>query len=171
MQVGYVFIVCVCVCLSVCLCVCLFRLETLFLVWWYILPICKSSLSINVIGLRSRSSHAKCSFCYLDIILTCFDLFEVKVINGVKVISRARLIRGQIVSVWLSISKQEVGLWLKGILKGIIVVGMCLSLLPTYAGRLCFCLTLDCNFCSILASKCPVRPQNLLWSFCSDMGW
>ena len=32
-----------------------FDIETSFLVWWYILPISRSRLSIKVIGLRSRS--------------------------------------------------------------------------------------------------------------------
>ena len=90
---------CVCVCVYVCVCVsvCLsvwaitfewVDIETSFLVWCYILTISRSSLSIKVIGLRSRSSHGKCQFCYLDISLTYFDLFEVKVIK-VKVIPRS----------------------------------------------------------------------------------
>ena len=91
-------------------------IETSFLVWCYILTISKSSLNIKVIGSRSRSSQGKCLFCYLDITLTWFHLSEVKVINEVKVKPRSRSFQGQIVSVWLSISKQEVGLRLKGIL-------------------------------------------------------
>ena len=59
---GNVFVV------SVCVCVCSVRaitfepvdIETSFLVWWYILTISRSSLSIKVIGSRSRSSHGKC---------------------------------------------------------------------------------------------------------------
>ena len=59
-----------------CVCVCLFvqtitfevfHIETLFLVWWYILTISRSSLSTKVIGSRSRSSHGKCLVCYMDI--------------------------------------------------------------------------------------------------------
>ena len=80
---GNVFVVSVCVCVSVCLSVCVFvcvcvcvfvsvcvsvqpitfepvDIETSFLVWWYILTISRSSLSINVIETRSRSSHGKC---------------------------------------------------------------------------------------------------------------
>ena len=41
--------------------------------------------------------------------LTWFDLSEVKVINKVKVTLRSRLFQGQIVSVWLSISKRGGG--------------------------------------------------------------
>ena len=62
MREGNVFIlcVCVCVCLSVCESVwaitfeCL-DIETSFLVWWYILTISRSSVSIKTIGSRSRS--------------------------------------------------------------------------------------------------------------------
>ena len=56
--------VCLSVCVSVCVCVSLqaitfeVDIETLILVWWYILTISRSSLSIKVIGSRSRSSHA-----------------------------------------------------------------------------------------------------------------
>ena len=76
-----------------------FNIETSVLVWCYILTISRSSLSIKVIGLRSRSSHGKCLFCYLNISLTWFELFEVKVINEIKVIPRSRSCQGQIVSV------------------------------------------------------------------------
>ena len=64
---GNVFVVCVC--LSVCLSVCVsvqaitfeaIDIETSFLVWWYILTISRSSLSIKVIGSKSRSYHGKC---------------------------------------------------------------------------------------------------------------
>ena len=109
--------VCVCVCLSVQAIT--FKgvdIETSFLVWWYILTISRSSLSIKVIG--SRSLHGKCQFCYLDISLTWFNLSEVKVINEFKVTPRSRSFQGQIVSVSLSIGKREVGLRLKGILVG-----------------------------------------------------
>ena len=67
----------VCVCLSVCLSVCSgYNFWTswhinFILVWFYILTISRSSLSIKVIGSRSRSSHGKCQFCYLGISLTC----------------------------------------------------------------------------------------------------
>ena len=37
-------------------------IETSFLVWWYILTISRSSLSIKVIGSRSRSSHGEANF-------------------------------------------------------------------------------------------------------------
>ena len=81
MQLDNVFgHVCVCVCLSVCLFVCVFvclcvylsvflsvqaitfeplDIETLFMVCWYILTISRSSLSIEVIGSRSRSYEKK----------------------------------------------------------------------------------------------------------------
>ena len=61
---GNVFILCGVVSVSVCLSVCLsvwaitfewLDIETLFLVWWYMLTISRSSLSIKVIGLKSRS--------------------------------------------------------------------------------------------------------------------
>ena len=58
---GNVFVVsvCLCVCVSVCLSVRAITFEavdkeTSFLVWWYILTISRSSLSIKVIGARSR---------------------------------------------------------------------------------------------------------------------
>ena len=81
MRVGNVFghvclSVCVSVCLSVCLCVCVcvclsvflsvqaitfepLNIETSFLVCRYILTISRSSLSIKVIGSRSRSYEKK----------------------------------------------------------------------------------------------------------------
>ena len=37
-------------------------IETSFLVWWYILTISRSSLSVKVIGSRSRSSHGNANF-------------------------------------------------------------------------------------------------------------
>ena len=73
MRVGKVFghvclcvCLCVCVCLSLCVCLSVFLsvqaitfesldIETSFLVCRYILTISRSSLSIKVIGLRSRS--------------------------------------------------------------------------------------------------------------------
>ena len=63
-----------------------------------------------------RSEVEVCSDSSLleDISLTWFDLCEVKVGNEVK--PRSRSFQGQIVSVWLSIGKREVGLRLKGIL-------------------------------------------------------
>ena len=58
MRGDYVFVVCVCVvCLFVYLDV--FDIETTVLVWWYILTISRSTLSIKVIGSKSRSSHIK----------------------------------------------------------------------------------------------------------------
>ena len=73
MRVGNVFSHgCLSVCASVCLCVCLsvflsvqaitfepLDIETVFLVCRYILTISRSSLSIKVIGLRSRSYEKK----------------------------------------------------------------------------------------------------------------
>ena len=51
------------------------------------MTISRSSLSIKVIG--SRSSHGRCSFCYLDISSIWYDLSEVSVINKVKVMQRS----------------------------------------------------------------------------------
>ena len=78
MRVGNVFscfCVCVCVCLSVCPSVCLsvcmpvkaitfepLHIETSFLVYRYIFTISRSSLSIKVIGLRSRSFEKNVNF-------------------------------------------------------------------------------------------------------------
>ena len=65
MRVGNVFgRVCLSVCVSVCLSVQTITFEPLhigtsFLVWRYILTISRSSLSINVIGSRSRSCAKK----------------------------------------------------------------------------------------------------------------
>ena len=69
MRVGNVFSrVCLCVCMSVCLSVFLsvqaitfesLKIETSFLACRYILTISRSSLSIKVIGLRSRSYEKK----------------------------------------------------------------------------------------------------------------
>ena len=88
---------CVSVCLSVCLCVCLsvflsvqaitfkpLDIETLFLACRYILTISRSSLSIKVIGLRSRSYEKKNdNFTYFNLSILCMWL---QVINKVKVI-------------------------------------------------------------------------------------
>ena len=61
--------VCLCICVCVCVCVCLSvraitfetaDIETSFFVWWYILTVLSSVLSIKVIGWRSRSSHGNC---------------------------------------------------------------------------------------------------------------
>ena len=85
------------VCLSVCVCVCLsvflsvqaitfkpFDIETLFLACRYILTISRSSLSIKVIGLRSRSYEKKNdNFTYFNLSILCMWL---QVINKVKVI-------------------------------------------------------------------------------------
>ena len=58
--------VCVCVCVSQCVCLSVqaitfepVDIETSFLLQWYILPKSRSSSSIKVIGLRSRSFHGK----------------------------------------------------------------------------------------------------------------
>ena len=54
---------CLCVSVSVLSITCEWvDIETSFLVWYYILTICRSSLSIKVIGLRSRSSHGNVNF-------------------------------------------------------------------------------------------------------------
>ena len=76
--------VCVCVCLSVCLCVCLsvflsvqaitfelLNIETSFLVSRYILTISRSSLSIKVIGSRSRSYEKNDSFTFFNLLILC----------------------------------------------------------------------------------------------------
>ena len=65
----------------------------------------RSSLSTEVIG--SKSCIGNYLFCYLVISLSWFYL------SKVKVIPRSRSYQAQIV---ISISKWEVGLWLKGIL-------------------------------------------------------
>ena len=61
---GNVFVVSVSVSVSVCVCSAItfeqVDIETSFLVWWYILTISRSSLSIKVTGSRSRSYHRKC---------------------------------------------------------------------------------------------------------------
>ena len=71
----YLFIVCVCV--SVCLSVSVWAItfeavdiETSFLVWCYILTICRSSLSIKVIGQGQGHLMENDIFCYLNISLT-----------------------------------------------------------------------------------------------------
>ena len=91
--------VCLSVCVSVCLCVCvsvclsvflsvqaitfeLLDIETLFLVCRYILIISRSSLSIKVIGLRSRSYEKNDSFTYFNFLILCMWL---QVTNKVKV--------------------------------------------------------------------------------------
>ena len=87
--------VCLSVCVSVCLCVCLsvflsvqaityepLDIETSFLVCRYILTISRSSLSIKVIGSRSRSYEKNDSFTYFNFLILCMWL---QVINKVKV--------------------------------------------------------------------------------------
>ena len=97
MRVGNVFghvcmCMCVClVCLSVCLSVCpsvqtitfeLLYIETSFLVCRYIFTISRSSLSIKVIGSRSRSYEKNDNFTYFNMIILYIWL---QVINEVKV--------------------------------------------------------------------------------------
>ena len=88
MRVGNVFgHVCLCVCLSVFLFVQaipfeLLDIETSFLVCRYILTISRSSLSIKVIGSRSRSYEKNDSFTYFNFLILCMWL---QVINKVKV--------------------------------------------------------------------------------------
>ena len=100
--------VCLSVCLSVRPSVCLsvqtitfepLHLGTSFLVWRYILTISRSSLSIKVIGSRSRSCAKKWLFTYFNLLFLCMDL---QAINEVKVThqgqghtSRSRLNQGQ----------------------------------------------------------------------------
>ena len=85
MRVGNVFgHVCLCVCVSVCLCVQAITfeppdIETSFLVCKYI---SRSSLSIKVIGSRSRSYEKNDSFTYFNFLILCMWL---QVINKVKV--------------------------------------------------------------------------------------
>ena len=79
--------VCVSVCLSVCLSVQAITFEPLdigtsFLVCRYILTISKSSLSIKVIGLRSRSYEKNNNFTYFNLSILCMWLqaiYKVKV--------------------------------------------------------------------------------------------
>ena len=92
MRVGNVLgHVCLCVCLYVCLSVFLsvqaitfepLDIETSFLVCRYILTISRSSLSIKVIGSRSRSYEKNDSFTYFNFLILCMWL---QVINKVKV--------------------------------------------------------------------------------------
>ena len=96
--------VCLCVCVSVCLSVQTITFEPLhigtsFLVWRYILTISRSSLSIKVIGSRSRSCEKKWLFAYFNLFFLCMDL---QAINEVKVTyqgkgytSRSRSNQGQ----------------------------------------------------------------------------
>ena len=79
------------VCLSVCLSVFMsvwaitfepLHIETSFLVYRYILTISRSSLSIKVIGSRSRSYEKNDNFTYLNLLILCMWL---QVINKVKV--------------------------------------------------------------------------------------
>ena len=84
---------CVCpsVCVSVCLSVCPsvqaitfepLHIETSFLVCKYIFTISRSSLSIKVIGSRSRSYEKNDNFTYFNMLILCIWL---QVINEVKV--------------------------------------------------------------------------------------
>ena len=83
------------VCLSAFLCVCLsvcpsvqaitfepLHIETSFLVCRYIFTISSSSLSIKVIGLRSRSYEKNDNFTYFNMSILCIWL---QVINEIKV--------------------------------------------------------------------------------------
>ena len=77
----------VCVCLSVFLSVQAITfepldIETSFLAYKYILTISRSSLSIKVIGSRSRSYEKNDSFTYFNFLILCISL---QVINKVKV--------------------------------------------------------------------------------------
>ena len=70
-----------------------------------------------------NSYLAKCLWFYMS---------KFNVIYSVKVISRSRSFQGQIVSVWLSVSKWEVVLWLKGILVLPVTGIMCLLVTPCH---------------------------------------
>ena len=83
--------VCVCVCLSVCLSVCpsvqaitfeLLHIETSFLVCRYIFTISRSSLSVKVIGSRSRSYEKNDNFTYFKMLILYIWL---QVINEIKI--------------------------------------------------------------------------------------
>ena len=50
------------------------HIGTSFLVWWYILTISRSSLSIKVIGSRSRSCTKKWLFTYFNLLFLCMYL-------------------------------------------------------------------------------------------------
>ena len=88
MRVGNVFsCICLCVCLSVCPSVQtitfeLFHIKTSFLVCRYIFTISRSSLSIKVIGPRSRSYEKNDNFTYFNMLILYIWL---QVINEVKV--------------------------------------------------------------------------------------
>ena len=60
----------------------LLHIETLFLVCRYILTISRSSVSIKVIQLRSRSYEKNDNFTYFNILIICIWL---QIINKVKV--------------------------------------------------------------------------------------
>ena len=65
-------------------------METSFLVWWYILTIFRSSLSIKrSLGQGQGHLMENAIFATWTSVLTWFDLSEVKVINEVKVILRS----------------------------------------------------------------------------------
>ena len=94
-------------------------LESSDLLWYYILIISRSSLSIKVIGSRSRSHSRK---CYLDCSLNwCSFLIRPRSLtmprsyNG-QGHSKVNVISMSTLSVSLSIGKWEVGRRLKGIL-------------------------------------------------------
>ena len=96
--------VCLSVCPSMCLSVQTITFELLhigasYLVWRYILTISRSSLSIKVIGSRSRSCAKKWLFTYFNLLFLCMYL---QAINKVKVTcqgqghpSRSRSNQGQ----------------------------------------------------------------------------
>ena len=75
---------------SYCLCVCLsfwtitfecLDIETSFLVWWYILTISRSNLSIKVIESRSKLLWSDRFFGLLDTKFLCFDQLMVLVLS------------------------------------------------------------------------------------------
>ena len=99
MRVGNVFgHVCVSVCLSVCLSVQaitfkLLHIKTSCLVCWYILTISRPSLSIKVIGSRSRSYEKNDNFTYFNMLITIYgyrSLIRSRSHIKVKVTSRSK---------------------------------------------------------------------------------
>ena len=106
-------------CLFMCVRVCLFiraitfecrDIETSFLAWWYTLAISRSSLSTKVIG---QGQGHFCKIGYLTVrhqILLLYSTYGINMIIKVKVILRSRSFQNQVVSVCISILKQEVGL-------------------------------------------------------------
>ena len=118
------FSYCLCVCLSVCVSVwaitfeCL-DIESSFSVWWNILTISRSSLSIKSHWVKVMVILINGHFGLLGTKFFCYDQFMVLIKasrsrtsqdhHKVTIILRWRTFQNQIVSVWISIPKWVVG--------------------------------------------------------------